>query len=255
MAVRATQIKTEILEILQNCTIQEDKVFLPAGHLDRPTYLEVDKALRALGGKWNRYAKAHVFESPESALGLMGVIETGLLVDPKLNDYFPTPASVLGKIMAAAKLERGMWVLEPSAGRGVILIQAGAVVGDRQVQWCENLPANEKFLQDTGWKNQQLGSDFLEVNPRSLKGFDRVLMNPPFRGAVYATHILHAWEFVAPGGRLVSVAPSGVTFRNDSLTRRLRDLIADKGEVVALPEGSFKNEGTMVNTVLITLNK
>ena len=60
------QIKPEILDILNQSAIVSNGLFsltLPNIQLDRKTYLEVNKVLEALGGKWNKKHKAHIFET------------------------------------------------------------------------------------------------------------------------------------------------------------------------------------------------
>ena len=86
--------------------------------------------------------------------------------------------------------------------------------------------------------------------------FDRVVMNPPFNKArADIHHVLHAFKFLKKGGRLVAIMPSGVRFRDDKLTNEFRDLVLSCGTIEDLPEQSFKESGTLVNTVLVILNK
>jgi hypothetical protein len=49
---------------------------------------------------------------------------------------------------------------------------------------------------------------------------------------------------------------AGITFRQDKKATGLRELI-DRvgGEIIPLPEGAFKESGTMVNTVIVVLPK
>ena len=59
------KIDKEILNILDNCTFAIGKrnvVYLPLGQLDRKTYSAVNKCLEAIGGKWSRKEKGHIFE-------------------------------------------------------------------------------------------------------------------------------------------------------------------------------------------------
>jgi hypothetical protein len=81
-------------------------------------------------------------------------------------------------------------------------------------------------------------------------------MNPPFIRLSEIDHILHAWKCLAPGGWLVSVASGGIRFRRDKKAIGFREFIAlHGGRVLDLPEGSFKDSGTMVNCVLVALYK
>jgi type I restriction-modification system DNA methylase subunit len=79
-------------------------------------------------------------------------------------------------------------------------------------------------------------------------------MNPPFAKQADIRHVMHAMAFLAPQGRLVSVMASGVTFRTNALTENFRELMkAHNGTIEALPESTFAESGTNVNTVIVTM--
>lgn len=79
-------------------------------------------------------------------------------------------------------------------------------------------------------------------------------MNPPFGRQADIKHVSHALKFLKPGGLLVSVMASSVTFRSNKLTTDFRQLIVDRGgHIKELPEGAFKSSGTMVNTVIVVI--
>jgi hypothetical protein len=61
---------------------------------------------------------------------------------------------------------------------------------------------------------------------------------------------------LAPGGRLVSVMSPGFTFRQDGIAKGFRSFVEEVGgEVEELPPESFKESGTNIATVLVTLDK
>ena len=94
--------------------------------------------------------------------------------------------------------------------------------------------------------------DFLTVEPNPI--YDRVVMNPPFDKQADIKHVMHALKFLKPDGLLVSVMSAGVTFRDNKLTVDFRALIRERGgDIEALPDGSFKESGTGVNTVIVTI--
>lgn len=95
-------------------------------------------------------------------------------------------------------------------------------------------------------------TDFLTVEPDPV--YDRVVMNPPFGRQADIKHVSHALKFLKPGGLLVSVMASSVTFRSNKLTTDFRQLIEERGgHIEELPEGAFKSSGTMVNTVIVVI--
>jgi predicted RNA methylase len=145
-----------------------------------------------------------------------------------------------------------MKVLEPSAGRGAII--AGVVIcgaiSRSDITAYEIDPKNALFLEESG-VNTTCG-DFLKQEAQPI--FDCVVMNPPFAKQVDIHHVLHAFKFLRPGGRLVSVMSAGVEFRTNRLTTEFRQFVEDHGGLIErLPDGSFLESGTGVNTVIVTL--
>ncbi len=86
--------------------------------------------------------------------------------------------------------------------------------------------------------------------------YDRVIMNPPFSGRADILHVTHAMRFLKPGGILVAIMSAGVEFRDDRIACEFRKLMAaNAGELRRNPDGSFKNAGTMVRTVMVKMRK
>ena len=240
-------LSKQALEALKTAKIDVNTVRLTK-KLDRKLYEEVNKALEALGGKWDRRQGGHIFAGSPAAK-IKTVLSTGEVTLPDKNGYFPTPKPVVKKLLALANLRPGMTVLEPSAGQGAIAEELRA--SGAKVTTCENLPENVKVLKEKGFK--VAGSDFLAFKDGK---FDRVVMNPPFEDQTDIDHVLHAYGMLKPGGKLVSVMAAGATFRANKKTLAFRKLVADsKGKILPLPEGSFKESGTNVNSVVVVLPK
>src|SRR5204862_5173800 len=58
-------VALHILAVLQAAYFEGDKIVLPT-QLERKTYLDTNKVLERIGGKWNRKQKGHVFEDEEN---------------------------------------------------------------------------------------------------------------------------------------------------------------------------------------------
>lgn len=173
---------------------------------------------------------------------------------PIADDFgdFPSPPSVAQLVIELAEIQQFHRVLEPSAGSGNLAKLARAKGAD--VDCYEIQPKHEAALREAGFINV-VRRDFLEEHLDDC--YDRVAMNPPFapRGADIR-HVMHAWSAVKPGGRLVAVMSSGAVTRSDGLAfefARWRQLHG--ATVQELPEGSFKESGTMVRTVLVVVDK
>ncbi|NIY47311.1 methyltransferase [Cedecea colo] len=247
------RVDNEVLNVLSACTCEGNNLIL-TGQLDRNLYTRTNKVIEAAGGKWNRKAKAHVFDI-DAAERIEQIILTGDVVVPKDDfEFFPTPPDVVRHVIHLADIRDGMMVLEPSAGQGAIAKAAHEAAADVKVDMYELMPANNDALHALNLRLSGIGEpvDFLTVQPNQL--YDRVVMNPPFGRQADIKHVTHALKFLKPGGLLVSVMASSVTFRSNRLTTEFRHLIEDRGGYIEeLPEGAFKSSGTMVNTVIVVI--
>lgn len=172
----------------------------------------------------------------------------------KIPGYFPTPAALVARMIEAADLPDGARVLEPSAGSGAIadaLREAG-----HKVECIERQASLADILRRKGHTVEQ--ADFLELTPQPYPEalFDAVLMNPPFESGQDCDHVSRAWAFVKPGGSLVAIMGAGVTFRSNSPYSVFRDWVeSEGGEFEPIPAGAFKESGTGVASVMLTLRK
>lgn len=242
--------------ILAEAEIRDNALRL-VGQLDRKTYLAVNDVLAALGGKWNRKTKAHLF--PETSTDLAElidtVIETGEIEtvreSRKRLGWFATPAPLAAKLVDMAEVRPKHDVLEPSAGEGAILRAIVAALNGSAVPTAVELdPGRCKKLEPI-LGGPAVCCDFLSC---SYSNVDRVVMNPPF--GPHLAHVLHALGMLARSGRLVSVLPGGVRFREDKKHQSFRYALtkgADRFWFEDLPDGSFAESGTMVNTCVLVV--
>lgn len=247
------RVDNEVLNVLSAAECNGPQLFL-TGQLDRNLYTRTNKVLEAAGGKWNRKAKAHIFDTDASDR-IEQILLTGDVVVPKDDfEFFPTPPEIARRVVDLAEITNEMQVLEPSAGRGALVLEVKERAPDAMVSMFELMPDNNKFLRDLKLHACGIGepTDFLDVKPFDV--FDRVVMNPPFGRQADIKHVSHALKFLKPGGLLVSVMASSVTFRSNKLTTDFRQLIEERGgHIEELPEGAFKSSGTMVNTVIVVI--
>ena len=250
-------VPTEVLDILSRSTITIDRLVLPPEQLDRALYEKVNKAILAAGGKWDKKAKAHLFDrDPREALGL--AVETGSVVNRKQAlQAFYTPVELADRVAALADPKPSERVLEPSIGEGALALavtrreDSVSIVGyDRDVGAV--LRAKDALLCSV-----ISVIDFLDVAPEPT--FDLVVMNPPFTKDQDIDHVMHAWKFVRPGGRLVSIMSATWSHRGGGRFKKRQQFSAFveglKGEVVDLGGDAFKSVGASVYTVLLRLTK
>lgn len=251
------RIPEEVLVALKNVKVDEHQVvMLP---MDRKLYEKVNRVLELLGGKWNRKAKAHVFDEDPGDL-INDAVATGEITDPKKEyQYFSTPAALAQRMAGLVGGGGNDIFLEPSFGSGSLL---QAIRKEHQLSTIVAIELNPEmfkqacvdFAPDPATILMQ--GDFLRFE--NSHPFHRIVMNPPFRNGQDIAHIKHAYSMLAPGGRLVSVTAPGWTFRTDNRHAEFRDwalMMATKDGLIDLPEGTFKESGTNIRTMLLVIDK
>lgn len=250
-------IETEILNILDGSALDGHALRLPPGALPRNTYLAVNKVIEAAGGKWDRKAKAHLFEG-EAADVMDQIIATGEVISKKQEmQQFWTPPELAERVIELAKIERGHKVYEPSAGKGALLRAMLPFRPDLLVCANEIDLELKKGLVTEFYHWFGAGgcgcTDFLTI--ASIPRFDRICMNPPYARQADIRHVSHAMGFLKPGGRLVAIMSAGTMFRENSLAVAFRATIAAlDGRFEMLPAGSFKESGTMVSACVLVVD-
>lgn len=159
---------------------------------------------------------------------------------------FPTPPELAARMVATAAIRPGDRVLEPSAGTGnliraipdnsgaaIVAVEINQSLADR-LESPGGMPAGidvhcEDFLQWYG----------------DVDLFDRIIMNPPFVNGADIAHIKHAVGLLKPGGRLVALCANG--------PRQQEQLRPLASEWLDLPDGTFKESGTNVNTAMLVI--
>jgi predicted RNA methylase len=244
------QIATEVLNVLDASTLTQNSLILPEGQLERKLYVAVNKCLEAIGGKWNKKAKAHLFDADPQPL-LEELILTGHFTDSKKEfQFFPTPEPVAIQLLELADIQINDTILEPSAGEGHIADVLAKRFPQTTLTCVELNPKMHAVLTAKGYTAHL--HDFLDFDCEQQ--FDKVIMNPPFTRLQDVDHIAHAFSFLKPKGRLVSVVSESPFFRTGTKSETFGKFVESHGHSVKLPENSFKSSGTGVNTRIVVLN-
>jgi len=260
------KIASEVLAVLGNCTFAGNMLYLPPGQLDRKLYEAVNKVLDANGGKWNRGAKAHVFDEPAEA-AIEQALLTGEFHRTKQDlGQFDTPPAIADRVCQLADLKAGQLIYEPSAGIGNLVAAAIRVTNTGATIFANEIdPKRHAQCVTTNYRAFGAGGismrDFLTMPTDKLAEenlqFDRVIMNPPFAKQADIDHVLHALKFVKPGGRLVAIMSASVTFRTNRKTTDFWHYIESTCRShyrEALPAGAFAESGTNVNAVIVAVD-
>lgn len=150
-------------------------------------------------------------------------------------------------------------ILEPSAGDGSIVRYIKARHPNARVHAIEIHPGRVAQLRILAGVSVQ-EANFLRVAPAPV--YTIVLMNPPFYGEHWMDHVLHAYEFLAPGGVLRAVLPMSACFGESKRHVQFRKWAAEKRryrrdnpepDFTDLPAESFAASGTRVSTTILEL--
>lgn len=269
MLTKTLKFDKDVLEVLRFMAWEQDgTVGKITEQLERKLYERVNKALDAMGGKWNRKAGGHVFQS-DPRRQVDGLLESGSLTVER-DGFFETARAVITRMLELVPLPRySVIVLEPEAGRGAIL---QVLLDHPNAKWsmfhaCEKNPERHKYLRENFFGVRMVGTDFLEYTlPRYTDGdvmlyYQRIYMNPPFEEGQDIDHVRHAYSLLQPGrvgdpAALVSVMSEHAFFANDRKSVEFREwLEAVGGYSEQLPPGSFKESGTGVNARLVRIKR
>ncbi len=221
------------------------RLLLPTG-VHFSNYNEVKAILIKAGGK---YAKnAFTFKDADAQ-----EIKDRLLSGEKINDkkkfqFFATPKAVADRLFNKLGYEKGMMVLEPSAGQGGLLED----IDPNDVQCVELWESNFQILKTKGY--EVIGEDFTKMEIEDV--YDRVIANPPFTKNQDVDHTLLMYKALKDGGRLVTLTSTHWVNSSTKKCVEFREWLDSVGaEVEEVEAGAFKESGTNIKTSIITINK
>lgn len=246
------EVDDETIEILKQGRIKDNVYYLPDKALDRELYEKVNKVLIALGAKWNRKMKGHIFEYDISN-ALENVYKEKQVIDwKKETDFYYTPSEIVDEMISLMPLlyNEKLSFLEPSCGQGHIVDEINRLFKNSEVTCVEKNPNHCEFMRKKGYN--PICADFLSLEPEEK--YDVILMNPPFKEQM--EHIKHAYKFLKEGGYLISVAMGNILQYESKTGKEFKNWFKEKdGYCYKLQENSFKKAGTNVNTTLLIFEK
>jgi hypothetical protein len=254
MLTKTLRFDNDVLEVIRAMEFSQDGRLgkITGGQLERKLYERVNKALDAMGGKWNRKAGGHVFDF-DPRPQVEGLVTNGSLTVER-DGFFETPRAVVERMLELVRPDESpdACYLEPSAGKGAIadaLVNWG--IGKDKIACVEKNEQRVSVLTTKGYPVDRI--DFMQFHDY---GFARIYMNPPFEEGQDADHVMHAYDLLDPDGAMVSVMGEHAFFANDRKSTAFREWLEEVGgESEQLPAGSFKESGTGVNARLVVIRK
>lgn len=168
----------------------------------------------------------------------------------QIPGFFPTPRSIVEKMLAGVVLPPNTIVCDPEAGAGHILdvirerfpgVMLLAI--ERNGTLCELLQAKEYVVHC---------SDFLIDDPV----VDVFVMNPPFEDGQDGRHVQHAYECLNSGGSLIALMSPSLFTNSRQRGINFREWFKQVGgRKENLPTDAFKESGTGVVPLLVRISK
>ncbi len=165
----------DILDVIKAMSwSDDDKIGKLNRNLDRKLYTNVNTALEAMDGKWNKKDKGHIF-SEDPRPQVTELLSTESLTITR-NGFFCTPRNIVKSMIDAIGIPEGTNILEPSAEDGSrtdVLVEYGAEKGN--IYYIEKNEQRAKTLGEKGY--EVVCDDFLNI---PIEYYDRIFMNSPF---------------------------------------------------------------------------
>lgn len=232
-----------ILTSISLMIVSDTRLELPKQQLDN--YKQVKNVLQKAGGKYVKNG----FEFGKDAQPIVDRILDGEEVnDKKLYQCFFTPPELVEQIQELADIQPDDYILEPSAGIGNLVDKYDR----KKVDCIELYRENRQVLKDKGFCLCLY--DFLDVMPTPK--YDKILANPPFTKNQDIKHIKHMYDFLKPGGRIVTMASTSWRYGTQKLQVEFVDWLSELNHRLhSVPAGAFKSSGTNIATMIIVINK
>lgn len=250
----------EILENHINVDEVKNEITMKT-ELSRDAYLELKSYIEIIQGEYKTSGKKFVFQINPRPL-IDAYLKSGIMPKKNPTAFFPTPTNIVKDMLRLSdfdylptdkEFQSRYRVLEPSGGVGGIASLIKDVAPHVQLDIVEILDVNQEVLRQKGY--EPICMDFMEYNNDFSIKYDYVVMNPPYQGKTYIKHIKRAYDMLDCKGILVAVIPTSFLQQDDKESLWLYEKVVQTGEVYHNPKGSFKEQGTNVDTCIICINK
>lgn len=208
------------------------------------TQASIDKFLKYTGLNWDEVKNNIRHGLRERYKEMSAQILRNGYPSVKDHQFYPTPQIIVDRLMGeiGTRIESDeITVLEPSAGYGALV--QGFTNSFKIVTAIEVDPFLCSVLAAKGM-NEIHNIDFLRY--KAEQKFDLILMNPPYSDRRLEKHFSHALTFMADGGELYIIAPSGKE-------EKLKEIASNKS-VTALKQFDGAFEDTKISTTLFLVS-
>lgn len=168
--------------------------------------------------------------------------------------FFPTPPQLIDKLLELADIQEGENVLEPSAGIGSICDKIKSLELNNKIHAIELQHSCYEILEAKGY--ELLSRDFMQYQNGGT--FNKIVMNPPFENLQDIDHIKHAYDLLAPNGRIVCVMANNKNGSRQKINE-FNEWLDNVGGYYEVNEESFNGSDsfrqTGVSTITVVIDK
>ena len=243
----------EVIDIIKQCSADGNILRLPKIELSREDYLAVKKAIEKNGGKWKGGKTFGFVFTDRDVTDVIDSMLNGFEDIKKDFQFFTTPSDVADLMVVKLEIKPYEKILEPSAGNGALINAIIRLHSDITIDCYELNPLNRKVLEKIPNVNV-LGDDFIKRIDN--EEYDVIIANPPFSKNQDIIHLMKMWNNLRYGGRIACITSTHWMFANDAKSVEFRDWILGKYTFQhEFPNGTFKESGTDIATILLILEK
>ena len=243
----------EVIDIIKQCSADGNILRLPKMELSREDYLAVKKAIEKYGGKWKGGKTFGFVFANRDAADVIDSMVNGVADIKKDFQFFATPSDVADLMVAKLEIQPYEKILEPSAGNGALINAVLRLHSDITIDCYELNPLNRKVLEKMANVNV-LGDDF--TKRLDNEEYDVIIANPPFSKNQDIIHLMKMWNNLRYGGRIACITSTHWMFANDAKNVEFREWILGKCVFQhKFPNGTFKESGTDIATILLIFEK
>lgn len=156
---------------------------------------------------------------------------------------------VIAQMLKGALIPESSKILEPSAGSGDLI---EGIQNRYKLVDIDCVELNKELRETLISKGYNvIGNDFLKLTPNPI--YDYVIACPTYKDNVDVEHIMHMYEFLKPGGEIISLTHPAWTIQNSSRQQDFREWLNDKTySMKMLQDCSFvENYETQPSAVII----
>lgn len=232
-------------------------VVKPSERMGDAEYDRLKEHIEKFGGHWREAVGGFCFGVDESLV-------YNRRHSAEVLQYFPTPELLVNRMVQLSGIEDYVKtgskavLLEPSAGEGRILDGVANKIGNMDdVYAVEISDTNAEVLRSKGYRCVcDSFENFFDENKHKNLGITHVIMNPPFSKSRDIKHTIMAYELMSKGGVLVGIISENSLYWKSKVSEEFKSWLERKNAYIEeVPYGTFKESGTLVDTLLIKIIK